>query len=701
MKTKSLLLVSSLCFIALPVQAQTNFWQSINGTIAGRNVNCVVFKTSLLAFAGTSRGVFRSNDGASSWISASTGMIDSATSSLVITATGNLLAGTNRGAYRSTDDGTNWTPIINGLPAIPVKSLIYDIAGNRGFAGTDSGVYRSTDDGVSWMSIRDGMTNTRISCLALDSTYKLFGGTLGGGLFRSTDYGTTWLQANFPFQTLSSLWVNRNGYIYSLPSYRSSDGGNTWFRFGPMNGVSSIAVNPSGDVFADVPWSGSLLDPSGLFHSTNNGDTWSDIGFHYSTFRVIGTNLGTHLFGQTSTATLYHSMNNGITWSIQNSLLISRINVIGLDSQNSIFAGGRNACYRSRDNGRNWIDVSPSLVGYEVVALTVTPNDNLIAGTDGARLFRSTNSGDSWNELSVPFMLYSFILNLSSDSNGIIFVGTYSEGVFRSTNEGDTWTKVNNGLGNLNIRSIVFTPNGRMLAGSDNGLYRSTNRGDSWSRIDAGAISSSVQCVLAPAEGYILAGTYLGGIYRSSDDGATWSQINSGLSNLDVRTLASNSGGRILTGTAGAGVYLSTNEGNQWTNVSGGLDNLDIRSLIVDRNGYLLAGTWGSGVFRGTQSLTSVEEMATSLPPDCNLNQNYPNPFNPITNIKFQIANSGFVSLKVFDLLGREVAKLVNEEMMPGSYTRTLNGSGLASGIYFYHLTARTFSQTKKLVLLR
>jgi hypothetical protein len=83
------------------------------------------------------------------------------------------------------------------------------------------------------------------------------------------------------------------------------------------------------------------------------------------------------------------------------------------------------------------------------------------------------------------------------------------------------------------------------------------------------------------------------------------------------------------------------------------------------------------------------------------LEQNYPNPFNPSTNVKFHIPNSGLVSLKVFDMLGREVATLLNEERALGSHEVTWDAKGLASGMYFYRLQTTSFVQTKKLVLLR
>ena len=83
------------------------------------------------------------------------------------------------------------------------------------------------------------------------------------------------------------------------------------------------------------------------------------------------------------------------------------------------------------------------------------------------------------------------------------------------------------------------------------------------------------------------------------------------------------------------------------------------------------------------------------------LGTNYPNPFNPSTRIKFDVPSSKFVTLKVFDVLGREVATLVNEVKQPGSYMVTFSAEGLASGVYFYRMQAGNFAATRKLMLLR
>lgn len=83
------------------------------------------------------------------------------------------------------------------------------------------------------------------------------------------------------------------------------------------------------------------------------------------------------------------------------------------------------------------------------------------------------------------------------------------------------------------------------------------------------------------------------------------------------------------------------------------------------------------------------------------LSQNYPNPFNPMTTINYSIPSAGFVTLKVYDILGREIASLVNDEKQPGEYSVKFDGSGLSSGIYFYHLQSGKFTSTKKLILMK
>ncbi|MBM2840124.1 MAG: Subtilisin-like serine protease, partial [Bacteroidetes bacterium] len=101
------------------------------------------------------------------------------------------------------------------------------------------------------------------------------------------------------------------------------------------------------------------------------------------------------------------------------------------------------------------------------------------------------------------------------------------------------------------------------------------------------------------------------------------------------------------------------------------------------------------------QVLTGVSPSGNGLPTAFELKQNFPNPFNPSTSITFTLPTTGFVSLRILDILGREIAMLVNEMKPLGSHTVSWDANGFASGVYFYRLSAGAQSQTKKLLLMK
>ncbi|MBI5463924.1 MAG: T9SS type A sorting domain-containing protein, partial [Ignavibacteriales bacterium] len=96
---------------------------------------------------------------------------------------------------------------------------------------------------------------------------------------------------------------------------------------------------------------------------------------------------------------------------------------------------------------------------------------------------------------------------------------------------------------------------------------------------------------------------------------------------------------------------------------------------------------------------TGIESISSEIPSSFELRQNYPNPFNPTTTIRFSLPQREFVTLKVFDVLGREVATPVNGELNAGEHTVVLEAKSLASGVYFYQLRAAGFIQTKKMLI--
>ncbi len=147
------------------------------------------------------------------------------------------------------------------------------------------------------------------------------------------------------------------------------------------------------------------------------------------------------------------------------------------------------------------------------------------------------------------------------------------------------------------------------------------------------------------------------------------------------------------------GLKTSTNTSNKCTISAISDSNNGIIATWVDkRNGN--SDIYAQRVDENT--VTSIEDhILGEFPYTLTLSQNYPNPFNPTTSISFSLPSKSFVSLKVFDILGREVATLVYEEMPAGSYSRQWNATNMSSGIYFYRLQAGSFTETKKLILLR
>ncbi|MBL0106462.1 MAG: T9SS type A sorting domain-containing protein [Ignavibacteria bacterium] len=108
------------------------------------------------------------------------------------------------------------------------------------------------------------------------------------------------------------------------------------------------------------------------------------------------------------------------------------------------------------------------------------------------------------------------------------------------------------------------------------------------------------------------------------------------------------------------------------------------------------------GVILKTDNLVELNEVNNILPDNYYLKQNFPNPFNPTTNLEFGISDFGFVSLKVYDILGKELAVLVNEQLSPGNYVKEFEGSNYPSGVYFYSLLIDgNVKDTKRMVLLK
>lgn len=223
---------------------------------------------------------------------------------------------------------------------------------------------------------------------------------------------------------------------------------------------------------------------------------------------------------------------------------------------------------------------------------------------------------------------------------------------------------------------------------------------------------------------------YAGGFFTMVDtvaanhvavwDGTTWSALGDSTSNgVDggVYALALGGdnlfvGGEFQTSDTLEVDRIAGWDGSRWFALGSGINELLDEGEIVDAivsgqkdvfaGGFFLAagGKPSQNIARWTQTISAVESQE-KIPARFHLQQNYPNPFNPVTTIRYTLASSQFVTLKIYDIRGREVVTLLQRTQTAGSYKLSFDAGHLASGVYFYRLAGRNFSETRKMILIK
>jgi ligand-binding sensor domain-containing protein len=290
----------------------------------------------------------------------------------------------------------------------------------------------------------------------------------------------------------------------------------------------------------------------------------------------------------------------------------------------------------------------------------------------------------------------------------------------KTTEEMTFYNSANSGLPHNEVYALARDGSDNIWMGTWGGLAKFD--GSNWTVYNTSNSGLPHNAVRALAIGgsNIWMGTYYGGVAKF--DGTNWTVYNtsnSGLPDNLILSLAID-GSNIWIGTWGG---LAKFDGTNWTvyNTSNsGLPDNWVFAIAIDGSDNKWIGTWlgGVAVYREGGVILNIEQesRSTKIPSAFSLSQNYPNPFNPTTKIKYQIPEKNFVTLKVYDVLGSEIATLVNEEKSIGTYEITWTVERLPSGIYFYRLQAvptgrqagspstgsgQSFVETKKMVLLR
>jgi hypothetical protein len=402
------------------------------------------------------------------------------------------------------------------------------------------------------------------------------------------------------------------------------------------------------------------------------------------------------------------------------------VRTLSVSSDGIVLAGTDTGLLRSTDEGESWDEVGPPGVN----DLEELSSGALVAvGREGVH--RSSDQGLTWEEvLPKPeldecgdILQYTYIV---SASWGEVFVGSLEEDVpsggcknisylYRSM-DGVTWSSIYSPV--LDSQAALPVSTSRMIVGGDGrggiALYFNATNGGPRSDSFVGELGGAVTTLVRDPQGRIFAASgqpiqtdqelhLVGtgtGIHRSTDLGETWQQVNVGLSDTTVADLVVYPNGTLLAATLYGGVNRSTDGGDSWQLLNTGLPSLTVTALAYTAAGHVFAGT-DQGIYRTTQPLATATEDSVPLPTDFWLGQNYPNPFTVRTTIPFEVPERVHISLVVYDVLGREVARLADRLMQAGIHEAEFSASHLPSGSYFYRLQAGAFIQSGRMTLLK
>jgi hypothetical protein len=377
-------------------------------------------------------------------------------------------------------------------------------------------------------------------------------------------------------------------------------------------------------------------------------------------------------------------------------------------------------------------------------------------GKNGEPIFepqtQHTASGTWDTQFGLPNGVSGIVYAVAADGQGNVYVGgsfivvggisTPVNNIARFNTQTNTWSSLGTGSSNgvdgiVNALAVsgnevyvggIFTSAGGVSA---NYVARFNTQTNTWSSLGTGSsngVNYWVQALAVVGNEVYVGGTFTsaGGVSanqvaRFNTQTNTWSSLSTGSSNGvsgNVNALAVVGNEVVVCGLFTSAGGMSSNRvaryntlTNTWSSLgmfsSNGVNDR-VNALAVVGNevvvggGFTLAGGIASTfIARWIGGATNVEPISIDMPSTYLLQQNYPNPFNPSTTILFSIPTSEFVTLKVYDVLGREVATLVNENLSAGSYSYNFDAKNLTSGVYLYKLQAGKYSETKKMILTK
>lgn len=387
---------------------------------------------------------------------------------------------------------------------------------------------------------------------------------------------------------------------------------------------------------------------------------------------------------------------------------------------------------RSTNAGASWDLRNAGLPSGNISAVSALDSLNCWIGTFAGSIYRTTNGGLNWSLQFSQSGSFADGIKMFNSSYGIYYgdpIGNGSPFQIRyTTNGGTDWILTPNTPISQNDYGVInawdWLDTGRIWLGAANAtpsstfarIFRTTTGVGSgnWSSVTVPSPGTSDgmywQAIAFVNANNGLAGSNGGTIRRTTDGGANWTLVSNppGLGNIAIVNLNSFKDGSnlIRMSTTGANVnkiFRTTDIGASWTEealpTQGTQNKINHIQFVTQTLGYAVCNA-GYVLRFGNPSAINLANNET--PDGFELGQNYPNPFNPATKINFSIPFATDVSIKLYDMNGKEVSVLLSEYKAAGNYSFDFNaGSELSSGVYLYTMNAGEFTSTRKLLLVK
>ncbi|MBI3123567.1 MAG: T9SS type A sorting domain-containing protein [Ignavibacteriales bacterium] len=640
-------------------------WKQLN--IPNDNLTAIYFVNHDLGFLlGTNGTFYKTTNGGVDWNALSIKFPNNYFSIYFINENVGFMCGTFGYILKTTDGGTTWNK--KNSKAITTLNKIVFVDAQIGMAvGKEGTVCRTSDGGETWKGITLDLKAEFKSIFFVD---KLNGWILSdyGSVYATLDGGINWaLRCSNCVSSAVGFWFfdRNNGRVFGADDYTTTDGGKTWKMF----------VNTD-NKFKLVSFYKSLrgwaIGNNGLLaYTTDGGATWQylvkpkELTFLYRVF-FIDEKIGWII----TSAYLMKTTDGGLSWKKFLADRYTRFLYFINEKEGVVISDAK--FKNTSDGGETWVE-NKTLDNKTLLYDAFANGSNLwLYDIQKERIFYSTDIGKSIADtISCPLKSLCRIFFLDRNIGWVID----NMGMIAKTNDGgNTWTilpKISNNGGQVFVTSIYFKNENRGWITTTHGdITQTYDGGISWNTefLGQGKNLSSL-LFSSPNIGWAVGGQGL--IMKTTDGGIKWQELSKTTSNELLNIF-----------------FVNGNTG--W---------------IVGNNSTILKTTNEGGT--GINTTTGV------IPTTFMLSQNYPNPFNPETTIEYTIpivdtkfaSITSRVTLKVYDVLGREVATLVDEFKSAGNYKVVFNPASSiknpASGVYFYRLSAGGYNETRKMILLK